>query len=114
MAKKAKKLEELLQPVKNYKAYNNVFRSREAPIIPWLAPKVCFLIIFLFIYLFILFILIVSHFAILQLRELRFMYDGNNIKNQDGTVDYDFLLVFSSFYFPPSFSLILTFLSLSR
>jgi len=64
MAKKAKKLQELLQPVKNYKAYHNILNSREVPILPWLAPK---------------------------LRELRFMYDGNKRENVDGLINYDFL-----------------------
>jgi len=63
VAKKASKLEELLLPVKNYKAYMNVFSQRENPILPWLAPK---------------------------LREVRFMYDGNPRFLED-KINWEFL-----------------------
>jgi len=62
--KRAKKLEKLIQPSKNYKLYKEGLSKATPPILPWVAPK---------------------------LREMRYMYDGNSKIEEDGTINSYFL-----------------------
>jgi len=62
--KQAKKLEEIVAGLKNYKVYKELAKSTSGPYLPWIAPK---------------------------LTELRFLYDGNSKVDDDGNIDYTFL-----------------------
>ncbi len=74
VVKKCQKLQQLLLPVRNYKEYVTLVSSRSPPMLPWIAPK---------------------------LRELRFLYDGNRKFKEDGSIDYEFLMVSHSFVWFP-------------
>ena len=89
--KKAEKLIAILHPNRNYKGYWSIFDHSPTPKIPWLAPKVSFS--------FLSSSLFSSNslplFLSIQLRELRFMYDGNKkiIEKTEKYLNLEFLQV---------------------
>eukprot|EP00008_Paramoeba_atlantica_P012808 CAMPEP_0201492662 /NCGR_PEP_ID=MMETSP0151_2-20130828/34232_1 /ASSEMBLY_ACC=CAM_ASM_000257 /TAXON_ID=200890 /ORGANISM="Paramoeba atlantica, Strain 621/1 / CCAP 1560/9" /LENGTH=166 /DNA_ID=CAMNT_0047879615 /DNA_START=234 /DNA_END=734 /DNA_ORIENTATION=+ len=65
--KKFEELDQLLYPDKNFQEYQDVVRliPPHQPVLPWMAPK---------------------------LRELRYLYDGNQTKTKDGFVNFSHLV----------------------